>query len=326
MSINLDNPKTYHTYDLSESYEVLAKAPRHFEKGFADAQNIFLANSPQEYTDFNIVTSGTDKHVAEFIYSLSPFFLNISLHVSTGYRLPVHSSVGSLFLVIASSPNISEIKSAVLEIETKKYNAIYLTHSSYETESLPELGYQSSFHTVGFILGLLSRFNPQFSKTISFEKVFSLIEKTAQKLSKDIDQKDNPVKSLAQKHSQKAVLIFSSGHLSGVGKFIVGQIINQSKTFSGYWEFPEVKYFAEPLFTYPVKALGEYQVLLLNSDLFPNNIKSDITDFKQLLNQKRINYTEIKPDTIDWFEQIAESVVFLSYFSYYLSITNKVKI
>lgn len=326
MSINLDNPKTYHSYDQSESYEVLAKSPRHFEKGFADAHNIFLAHSPQEYTDFNIVTSGADKHLAEFIYSLSPFFLNISLHISTSFRLPVHSSTSSFLLIIASLPNLSEIKSTILEIETKKYNAVYLTHSSYQAESSSELDYQSNFHTMGFILGLLTRFNPQYSKTVSFDKVFSLIENTAQKLSRDIDQKSNPAKSLSQKHSQKAVLLFSSGHLSGVGKYISGQIIRQSRTFSDFWEFPEAKYFSEGLFTYPTKVLADYQILLLNSDLFPNNVKSNISDFKQLLAQKRINYTEIKPDSIDWFDQIAESVVFLSYFSYYLSITNKVKI
>jgi hypothetical protein len=145
-------------------------------------------------------------------------------------------------------------------------------------------------------------------------------------LDKDVDQKNNPAKTLSQKHSQKAVLVFSSGHLSGVANFISGLIISQAKTFSTSWHFPEVKHFSESLLTYPVKALNEYQVLLLNSELFPNNIKSEIQDFKQLLAKKRINYTEIKPDSVDWFEQIAESVVFLSYFSYYLSITNKVKI
>lgn len=326
MSINLDNPKTYHTYDQSERYEVLAKAPRHFEKGFADSQNVFLAYSPQEYTDFNIITTGTDRHLAEFVYSLSPFFLNIGFHVSTGFRLPVHTNQNSLLLVIASTPNQSEIKSAILEIESKKYNAIYLTHSSYQTNSSQENSFQSNFHTLGLIFGLLTRFNPQFGKSIAFDKIFALIESTTHKLAKDVDQKNNPAKSLSQKHSQKAVIIFSSGHLSGVGKFISGQIIRQAKTFSGFWEFPETKYFAESLFTYPVKALNEYQVILLNSELFPNNIKSDIQDFKALMAKKRINYTEIKPDTIDWFEQIAEAVVFLSYFSYYLSITNKVKI
>lgn len=326
MSINLDNPKTYHTYDQSESYEILTKSPRHFEKGFADGQNIFLAHSPQECTDFNIITTGTDKYIAEFIYSLSPFFLNIGLHVSTNFRLPIHTNANSLLLVIASTPNQSEIKSTILEIESKQYSAVYLTHGSYQTESQHTLSFQSVFHTLGFIFGLLTRFNSQFSKTIAFDKVNALFENTGHKLAKDIDQKNNPAKSLAQKHSQKAVLIFSSGHLSGVGKFISGQIVRQSKTFSGFWEFPEAKYFSESLFTYPVKALSEYQILLLSSDLFPNNVKSDISDFKQLLAQKRINYTEIKPDTVDWFEQIAESVVFLSYFSYYLSITNKVKI
>ncbi len=325
MSINLDNLKTYHSYDKSENYEVLTKSPRHFEKGFTDAQNVFLPLSPQEYTDFNIITTGADKHLAEFAISLNPFFLNINFHVSTGFRLPVHTNTNSLLLVISSIPNQSEIKSVILEIQTKKYNPLYLTHSSYQTESAIDLSFQSNFHTMGFLFGLLTRFNSQFSKTISFDKVFFSLENTSEKLKRDINQKNNPAKSLSQKHSQKAVLLFSSGHLSGVGKFISGLITRQSKAFSGFWEFPEVKHFAENLFTYPTKVLSDYQVLLLNSDLFPNNIKSDISDFKQLLNQKRINYTEIKPDTVDWFEQIVESVVFLSYFSYYLSITNKVK-
>ena len=326
MSVNLDNPKTYHQYDLSESYDVLPKFSRHFEKGISDAQSIFLNYTPTEYTDFNILTTGQDKHLAEIIHSFSPFFLNINLHISTGFRLPNHTTHNSLILVLASTANQSEIKSVTSEIESKKYRAVFLTHPSYQQESQSELNYQSHAHTIGFIFGLLARFNPQFSKTIAFDKIFTLTESTGHKLTKDVDQKNNPAKSLSQKHSQKAVLLFSSGHLSGVASYISGLIIKQSKTFSTSWSFPEVKHFSESLLTYPVKALSEYQVLLLNSELFPNNIKSEIADFKQLLAKKRINYTEIKPDSTDWFEQIAESVVFLSYFSYYLSITNKVKI
>ncbi|OGD81573.1 hypothetical protein A2572_04275 [Candidatus Collierbacteria bacterium RIFOXYD1_FULL_40_9] len=326
MSINLDNPKTYHQYDLSEAYDVLPKFSRHFEKGVSDGQNIFLNYNPTEYTDFNIITTGKDKHLAEIIYSFSPFFLNIGLHISTTYRLQNHITNNSLLLVLASEPNQSETKSIISEIENKKCQAVYLASSNYQTENQGDITFQSTAHTFGFILGLLTRFNPQAAKAINLSNIYKIIETTSSKLTKDIDTKTNSAKSLAKKHAQKAVLVFSAGHLSGVGKFVSGLITNQSKCFSAAWDFPEVKYLIENMFTYPTRVLSEYQVLLLNSDLFPNNIKSEVSDFKQILSQKRINYTDIKPDSLDWFEQIAESVVFLSYFSYYLSITNKVKI
>lgn len=313
MSVNLDNPKTYHQYDQSEAYQNLNKFPRHFENGCNDATNTVLQKHPSVYTDLNIITSGLDQHLASFSKSLTPFFLKVPLTISTASRLPPHLNPNSLLLHLYTDRSNPEIKSTDLEAEAKKTESIHLENQS--------LGY-----TLGYLFGLLARFDTSQNKAHDFNKIFSVVEETVNKLQKDITRKSNPAKQIAERHSQKAVLFFSAGHLTGVSEFASGQVIRQSKTFSQHYIFPEVKHFAENLFTYPAKVLSEYQVMLINSDLYPNNTKNEIQDFKHLLSQKRINFTEIKPDRQEWFEQIVETVVFLSYFSYYLSITNKVTI
>lgn len=313
MSINLDNLKTYHQYDQSETYEQIIKFPRHFEKGYYDAQSTTLEHVTADYTDFNILTTGKDLCLANFARSLAPFFLKVPLTINTTARLPLHAKNDSFFLLLSSDPNLIETKSITLELEAKK-----LPYCNLE--------YQSLAHTLGFLFGIVSRFDVVASKNIDFPKLSSLVEETVSKLTKDVSTKNNPAKILASKHSQKAILYFSAGHLTGVSSYASGLTTRFSKSFSDYWEFPEAKYISESIFTYPTKVLTDYQVILISSDLFPNNIKSELQDFKNLLAQKRINYTEIKPDSHDWFEQIVESVAFFTFFSYYVSINNKVTI
>lgn len=311
MSPILDNLKTYHQYDQSETYQQLSKFSRHFENGLTDGQSFTLPKNPKEYKDIVIVTSGKDSHIASFSHSLSPFFLTINLSISTGARLPSYANSNSLIICISGDGSTSETKSTDLEIQAKGIESVNIAN-------------QSSAYTFGFLFGLISRFDSTHGSTKSFNNIFSICEQTINKIQKEIGQKNNPAKIIASKHTQKAILFFSAGHLSGVSQYASGQVVRQAKTFSQFWDISESKYYIESLFTYPTKVLSEYQVLLLNSDLYPNNIKADVDNLKNIFAQKRINYTEIKPDSHDWFEQIVESVAFFSFFSYYLSITNKV--
>ncbi len=325
---SLDNPKTYHSFDESDVYDYLSKFSKHFEKGFHEAHSLSLPTQPSNYKNFLIASSGKDKHLAGFANSLTPFFLNLPFSISTGFRLPSFTNKDTFVLVLASSPAISEIESITAEADSKNIFTTCLTPLGYslEPKNSIHIQYQNPAHSLGFLLGLFFRFNPDFAKTQTPEKIFSLLEKTVEKLSKETAEKQNPAKLLAQKHSQKAILLISSGHLVGVAEYISGLITNWSSTFSTYFSFPESKYFLEKSLTHPTKVLSEYQVLMLDSELYPNNIKHELNNAKQLLAKKRINYTQLMADNHDWLEQIIESVVFLSFFSYYLSITNKVKL
>ena len=152
MSINLDNLKTYYQFDQSETYKLLSKFPRHFENGYQDALSLTLERIPSQYSDFCILTSGKDEHLANFVFSLSPFFLKIPFSISTSPRIPIYLSNDSLILRLFSDENITEAKSTKLELEAKKVSSL-----SFQ--------YHSPAHTCGFLLGLLSRFDQHFSKT-----------------------------------------------------------------------------------------------------------------------------------------------------------------
>lgn len=314
--INLDNIKTYHNADLSDNYEVLSKFGRFFEKGFHDSQLNPLPVSIENIKHFIICTDGSSRYLADFAHSLVPFFLKVPFEINTNFRLPSYASEDTLILLISSHQKSEELLSVTKDLEIRNLPAINLTPSG-EFQNYP--------HTMGYLLGLFSRLNPSFSKTLNTSEIFSTIEKTTDKLNRDIGESQNPAKQLAQKHSQKAVILLSSGHLQGVSLAISGLVIHWSKSFSNSYSLPEANGIFEELFTYPTKVLAEYQVIILNSDLYPHLISNNLEKAKNILSQKRINFSLIKPESNSWFEQILESLVFLSFFSYYLSIVNKAK-
>lgn len=313
---NLDNIKTYHQLDLNDEYEVLSKFGRYFEKGYHDAQINLLPIELSNMESFIICTDGHSKHLADFAYSLAPFFIKVPFEIFSSFRLPTYANETTLVLLLSKHIHSEELNSIEKEIDLKKTPCI---------RSLAGNEYQNLPHTLGFMFGLFSRLNPSFSKSLNPEDLFLLIEKTVNKLNREVEEKLNPAKQLAQKHSQKAIFFLSSGHLIGVCALASGLVVRWAKSFSGTYQLPEANGFFDDLFTYPTKVLNDYQLLVLNTDLYPQVISLQLEKAKTTLAKKRINYSLIKPDSNDWFGQIFESLVFLTFFSYYLSIVNKVK-
>ena len=314
--INLDNIKTYHQIDVTDEYESLSKFNRHFEKGYHDSQTNQLPISLEDIKSFVICTDGSSKHLAEFSLSLTPFFLKFPFEISTNFRLPSYANENTLVFLVSDQLNSEEIISVKKEIEIKKTPSISLIAGG---------DYQNMSHALGFIFGLFCRFNPVFSKTINTDNLFYQIEKHSEKLSRDEDEATNPAKQLAQKHAQKAVLLLSSGHLAGVAAFVSGLIIRRAKSFSASFYLPESTGYLEEMLTYPTKVINEYQVLVLNTEIYPQAVTARLEKAKETLSKRRVNFSLIKPDSNDWFGQIMESLVFLTFFSYYLSIVNKAK-
>lgn len=314
---NLDNIKTYHQLDSSDLYENLAKFGRHFEKGFHESQINPLPLNLDQIKSLLICTDGASRHLADFCLSLTPFFLKVPFEINTNYRLPNYANENTLVFLLSTQPNSEELSSILAETELKKIPSL---------SSLSGKDYQNLPHTLGFLFGFLSRLNPAFSKTLKTEKIFSTIERTVSKLNRDLPESQNPAKALAQKHAQKAVILLGSGHLQGVSSYTAGLITRWAKTFSTSFTLPEANGFLESAFTYPTKVLNDYQILVLSSDLYSQTVLNQLAKAKNTFAKKRINFSLLKPDASDWFGEIFESLVFCTFFSYYLSITNKVNL
>ncbi len=314
--INLDNLKTFHEYDQSDNYDYLLKFSRFFEKGYKESQINQLPIDPNKITSLIVCTDGHGRYLADFLPSITPFFISTPLEICTSYRLPTYANDSSLCLLLFQDHNTEEAKSIQNEIDSKSIP--YLSAISLENR-------QNIPYILGFMFGFFCRLNPSFTKTINTDNLFLSLEKNISKNTREIQTTQNPSKILAAKHSQKAIFFLSSGHLYGSACLGFGLVTRWAKTLSFSLSLPEANHYLSDLLTFPSKVLAEYQFIILDSDLYSQATKKQIEAARKTLSDRRISYTLIKADTQDWFEQIYESVVFLSFFSYYLSITNKVK-
>ncbi len=327
--VKLDLPKTYHELDPDDYYSELIKFGKHFEKGYHESQFHNLPSSADKSQNIIIATNGETKHLALFLHSLVPFFVKIPLEISTGFRLPVYANENSFVIFLSSNENSEEVLSALQESVLKKCPHLLISppgklQNENEKSNYLSITFQNQQFTLGYLTGLLARLNSVGELKINIEEITTQIEKTLSKLTKDIPEDQNSAKLLAQKHAQKATLVLSYGHLQGIGEYLSSLLVGSSGVFSNSYAFPEINSFLKNLFRYPEDLSDKYQVIILSSDLYPQIIQTKIENARDILAKSRIRFSLIKPESNDWFGQIFESLVFFTFFSYYLGIVNKV--
>lgn len=329
--VKLDLPKTYHELDPSDLYSDYIKFGRFFEKGYHESQFHNLPSDLKNIKNIIISTNGNSKHVALFLHSLTPFFAKLPIEICTSFRLPLYTNEETFIIFVSESESSKEVVSAIQESLVKKSPHILVSPSGELQREIEKnqglhITSQGTAFIVGYLTGILARLNHVHDTLLNPQEISAQIEKIIAKLTKDAPEEQNPAKLLAQKHAQKANLIISYGHLQGVGEYLSSLLIVSSGAFSSSYTFPEVNNYLKNLFRFPVDLADKYQVIILGSDLYPQIIQKEIETAKEILGKSRIRFSLLKPESSDWFGQIFESLVFFTFFSYYLSIVNKANI
>lgn len=338
--IPLDNLKTYHQFDEADLYSSLTKMGRQIDSGWTAAKFESLGFDSDQIHQIILTGMGGSNLAGHLIHSLAPFLLTVPYEIIDNYRLPSYAAKNTLVILSSYSGDTEEILSCAQDAKMRGCLTLVLTTGGKllalaGTENISVILLDKKLNpsgapraglglSIGALMGLFLRLNPLAQKYFDQKEIIHTIDRVFDMVSQSKNTSENPAKSLAVKHKGLGVIIFSANHLSAVGKTGANFLNETAKTMSVNFNFPDLNHHLLEGFTFPLGFKDQFNILILNSSLYPEIIQKRISLTRDILLQQKYRVTVIKPETTDPVCQVFESLVFLIMFSYYLSITNKV--
>lgn len=336
----LDNPKTYSQTDEQDLYGSLSKLGHQIESGWTAAQFVSLDFDTSKIKNVVFAGMGGSNLSAYLAHSLAPFLLTLPFEIVANYRLPSYTDKSTLVILSSYSGNTEEILSCAQDASMRSCRTVVITTGGQlktlaEKDHFPVILLDDKFNpshspragvglSLGALLGLLIRLNPLSKKYFDQKEIIRTVERVLDMVNRYKEVTDNPAKTLAVKHKGRGVLYFAANHLSGVGKAGINYLNESSKTFGANFVLPDLNHHFLEGFSFPVELKDQVNIIILNSNLYPEIIQKRIALTRDILLRQKYLVTVIKPETMDAVGQVFESLVFLIMFSYYLSIVNKV--
>jgi len=340
MKSPLDEPRTYKLQDPADIYDSLSKISRQFESGWHDAQFASLSFEPDEIQNIVFAGMGGSNLPAKVIHSISPLILTVPFEIVANYRLPAYAGENTLVILCSYSGNTEETLSCAQDAVRRGCAVITITTGGklkdYSiTEHVPLILLDEKFNPchvprtgIGILLGalvsLLVRINQKAYTYFDTKEISRTIDRSIDMVNQFKPFSENPAKVLAGKHKGQGIIIFSANHLDGVSSVASNFLNETAKTFSAHYSIPDLNHHLLEGMEYPLSLKDNVSIIILNSSLYPEIIQKRMQITKEVLLKQKYHVTVIKPESESLVLQIFESLVFLTMFSYYLSILNKV--
>lgn len=337
---SLDDLREYGHYDKNGVYETIQKFPIQFENSWHQSEFIQLGFDPEKIENIIFAGMGASNLAGKIIQSLSPYLLKIPFEVISNYRLPLYVNKKTLVILSSYSGTTEEIISCAMDAKKRKIPTVVITtgaqlrdiaieehwpliklDAKLNVSGSPRMGLIMS---LGASIGLISRFNKDSSSYLDPKSFIQTIEKAVDSGNRNRDTKINPSKILAQKHLQQGVIFVSANHLDGVADSIKNYINESAKSFSMSLHIPDMNHHMLDGLIYPAALKDSTKFIILNSSLYPSAIQKRVAITQETLTKLKYQVTIVKPESDNPISQVLESLVFFIWFSYYLSIANKV--
>jgi glucose/mannose-6-phosphate isomerase len=335
--VNLDDLEIYPRLDPANMISQLHGLPQQCLDAWNKAINFRL---PEDYADIDkLVISGMGGSAVggDLLKSLTAFTGKPIIFVNRDYDLPAF--VDSKTLVIASSysGNTEETLTSfnqALSINCKKLAIttggklksiaeaarVPVFPINHISQPRSALGY-SFIPLTAFLrnLGFLEGISVDIEALNQTLKSMLLLE-----LNETVTIDSNPAKRLAVNLHGKVPVIYCTGGLSGVARRWKTQVNENSKTWSFYEAFPELKHNAIAGYRFPSKLASEIYVILLFCTSLHSRILTNYQITSEILEQNHVRYQMISSKGDDMISQMMSLIFMGDWTSYYLAILNKI--
>jgi len=335
----LDNSRVFEELDKRDLYSSINKSSLQFESGWHEGHFLNLDFEPDKIKQIVFAGMGGSNLAGKIIHSLSPFLLSLPFEVVSNYRLPPFVGKNTLVIISSYSGNTQETLSCAQDAKQRNAKIVCLTSGgqlektaksnhwplikldpALNASKIPRLGL---FLSLGAPLGLIERFSPN-PAIVKPKEIASLIGKTLNTFGRDVPQKDNSAKIMAERHKNQGVIIIAANHLDGVASSAKNLFNETSKNFSTSFSIPDLNHHFLDGLIFPDRLRENISFIIINSGLYPQIIARRIDLIKEILLKQKYKVTVIKPESITPVEQVVESLVFFTLLSYYLSMVNRV--
>ena len=327
--INLDDINAIKKLDKSNMLSSIMAIPDQCQQAWKETK---VLDFPADYSQVkNIVVSGMGGSAlgAQIIKSLFSREMLIPLEIVNDYHLPVYVDENTLVILSSYSGSTEETLATAYEALEKKAKITGITTGGklgefLKQHDLPRYIFDPKFNPCGQPrmglgysiigqIGLLARLGILKIEENEFFQCLEFLKVNKSKLERE-------TKETVKKCLNKEILVVGAEHLSGNTHILANQINENSKTISFYFLLPELNHYLMEGLKNP--SLKNLIFLFLVSNLYNGKIKIRLSLTEEVISKNNISFLEFKPKGETRLIQVLETLLFGSYFSFYLSIAH----
>ena len=306
---------------------------KQIEEVLAQAKKVKIPATYKKVNNLVVLGMGGSALGAHFIKSVFLENLKMPVEIVNGYFAPEFVSKNSLVIAFSYSGSTEEIISAVADAKKKKAKILVIASGGKladwaKQKNIPALIFTANNNPCGSprmglgysIFGQIALLtNAGILKVSSTEtkNVLQTILKYNSLFGVDNLEEKNPAKQLATSLLGKSVWYAASEHLAGNAHIAANQMNENAKRFGGFFIVPEMNHHLMEGTPYPESNKNDIKFVLLESKLYDKRVQKRYEITKQVLDNKKIQFTSYQCQESKKLSQACEVLVLGSYVSFY---------
>lgn len=337
----LDNIQKIKELDPSSVLESTVLLPEQIKQAWDE---IFQAKMPPSCFKGarNIIVAGMGGSAlgARIIDSLNFEVLDLPLEIVNGYHLPAYADKNSLIIISSYSGNTEETLSCCLEAIKKKSQIFiissggklsglakknnlpaYIFQTRYNPSGQPRLGLG---YSIAAQLALLSKCRFVRLGEAQITEAINYLHELREKISVEVEQKENIAKKTASLLRQKAIVLVSAEHLNGATHTFKNMLNETSKTFAVRFSLPEMNHHLLEGLSYPVQNKKWLKFLFFISEIYDPEIKKRVEITKEVIEKNGLSCLSLRIRGRTRLVQVFETIYLGGFISFYLAMLYRV--
>lgn len=337
---NLDSIEEIKKFDEKGVLSSIKLLPKQAEQAWSEVSKLKLPKSFANAKNIVVCGMGGSALGERVIDSFTEKYIRAPMEIFTQYYIPGYVNKECLVIISSYSGNTEEALSCahlalernacifaittggkLAELVKEEELIAYVYDPKYNPGKQPRLALGYSIFS---ILALLNKTSFITLPTENFNNIQKCWKEFINEFGPRTPEKKNIAKVLAKKLQRKIPLIVASEHLSGTAYTFKNQLNETSKTFSAFFDIPELNHHLMEGLRFPAKAKEILHFLFLKSELYSERVSRRYPLTSEVVEKNSISQDCYVARSETKMEQVVEILALGTFVSFYLAVLNNV--
>jgi glucose/mannose-6-phosphate isomerase len=336
--MTLDSLELVRDSDLDLVYRSVAALPEQCSHGWEIGNQTALPGSYKKAANIIVAGMGGSHLGARLLQSVYAPTFKKPIQVVNSYLLPAYAGKDTLVIASSYSGNTEESLMVAQQAHKKGCKVLVLATGGKLVEwaqhyELPVFQFDPIYNpskqprlAVGYSLFLQLAILKQLGLKVS-EKELKQIVSHLHALSEDWDASQttfiNRPKQIAKQLHGFVPMWMASEHLAGNIHIASNQTNETAKSFSSYYELPELNHHLMEGLKHPGKIYKKLRAMAIVSDKYLPRNQKRFAITKQVMERQLMEWVEYRPTAETTFGEACEVLMMTGYVTFYLSVLYK---
>lgn len=334
----MDDVEAIKSLDESNMIGSIEELYLQLEQAWGDIQSVDIPESYSNAQNVIVVGMGGSAlgpHVVQSLYSNT---MPIPMQIVNDYHIPKYASTHSIVLLSSNSGSTEEVLQAATEAKERgcmlmgmstggaltkflqdNHVPSYIFVQRHNPSGQPRMG--NGYMILG-MLGLFHKAGLIHVEESDLKSVIALLQSLNGVWGKDALQSANLAKQFATTCVNHEIMLVGSSFLVGNVHAFNNQLNENAKNFSTYFVLPEINHHLMEGLGFPKNNAQTLIYVFIHSDLYEERIRKRYRLTEDVVRKNGIQVLEFVPPGKTRLEQSFATLLFGSYFGFYIAMLN----